>query len=135
MFSTRVWIGVLKLVFSRVLYFQVCQCWKRGFLFLLNISIALIEAQRFFLDSLRIWLWCLINLLFFPLGKCFPTLHFLTWIRFLNGYLLRKVEWHMTLTPTSTPDTNITTHKIIGVVGSPLYLAMPVSTTDIYKNS
>ncbi len=46
---------------------------------------------------------------------------------FLNGYLLRKVEWHMT----STPDTN-TTHKIIGVVGSPLYLTTPVSTTDIY---
>ncbi len=26
-------------------------------------------------------------------------------------------------------DTNTTTHKIIGVVGSPLYLATPVSTT------
>ncbi len=32
-------------------------------------------------------------------------------------------------------DTDTTTHKIIGVVGSPLYLATPVSTTDIYKNS
>ncbi len=29
----------------------------------------------------------------------------------------------MTLTPTSTPDTDTTPHKIIGVVGSPLYLA------------
>ncbi len=57
--------------------------------------------------------------------------HFLTWIRFLNGYLIRKVEWHMT----STPDTDTTMHKIIGVVGSPLYLATPASTTDIYKNS
>ncbi len=32
-------------------------------------------------------------------------------------------------------DTDITMHKIIGVVGSSLYLAKPVSTTDIYKNS
>ncbi len=29
----------------------------------------------------------------------------------------------MTPTPTSTPDTDTTTHKIIGVVGSLLYLA------------
>ncbi len=34
-------------------------------------------------------------------------------------------------------DLATTMHKIIGVVGSPLYLATPVSTTDIYiyKNS
>ncbi len=41
----------------------------------------------------------------------------------------------MTSTPTTTPDTDSITHKIIGVVGSPLYLATPVSTTDIHKNS
>ncbi len=34
----------------------------------------------------------------------------------------------MTSTPTSTSDTDTTTHKITGVVGSPLYLATPVST-------
>ncbi len=30
---------------------------------------------------------------------------------FLNGYLLRKVEWHMTSTPTSTPDTRHRHHN------------------------
>ncbi len=47
------------------------------------------------------------------------------------GTYFEKSSWHMT----STRNTDTTMHKIIGVVGNPLYLATPVSTTDIYKNS